>query len=299
MRILLTGGSGMIGQYVAAALSRAGHLVTIVDLRPPREAREGVTFAACDLTDYNATRAVIGGTDIVVHLAAIPNPQNDPPERVLAVNTVSTFNVLEAVRYNGLRRVVYGCSESSSGFGIHYVNLKPLYLPIDEEHPCWPHETYSISKRFGEEMLAWYTRAYGFEGISLRYAWVWTQRDDEGVRALVQRHRAGQWNSASWFGAYIAPHDVAQAVNLACAYNFPSEAEIKFEPFYLTAADTFYPVPTLQVLERIYGELPPVKDTNYFDREPFNSVFDNRKAQRMLGYRAAKSWRSYEDWGPA
>ncbi|MCE5259095.1 MAG: NAD-dependent epimerase/dehydratase family protein [Chloroflexi bacterium] len=299
MRIIVTGGSGMIGEFVVAELLRAGHTVTIVDQHPPRVPATAVQFHTCDLTDYAAAQSVINDADTVVHLAAIPNPANDPPERVLSVNTVSSFNVLEAVRHNGIRRVVYGCSESSSGFGIHNVNLKPLYLPIDEGHPCWPHETYSLSKRFGEEMLAWYARAYGFEGLALRYTWVWTARDAAGVRQIIQRSKSGEWDPSAWFGAYIAPHDVAQAVRLACAYVFPPENEVKFEPFYLSAADTFYPVPTLQVLKAIYGDVPPIQDTAYFESNPYIGVFDTRKAQRMLGYRATRGWRNYEEWGPA
>jgi UDP-glucose 4-epimerase len=310
MRVLVTGGSGAIGRYVVAELRRAGHEVTILDMRPPQngslallgEGRgEGnsVRFIPCDLTDYKATCTAVVDCDVVVHLAAIPNPANDPPERVLAVNTVSSFNVLEAVRLNHIRRVVYGCSDSSTGFGIHNVVLKPLYLPINEEHPCWPHETYSLSKRFGEEMLEWYVRAYAFEGIALRYMWVWTERDTEGVRQLVRRHLAGEWNADPWFGAYIAPHDVAQGVRQACDYRFPETSDLRFEPFYLSAAHTFYPVPTLEVLRRIYTTLPDLSDVTYFAADPYASVFDTRKAQRLLGYRATRDWRQFDSWGPA
>ncbi|MHB9033467.1 MAG: NAD-dependent epimerase/dehydratase family protein [Anaerolineae bacterium] len=299
MKVIVTGGSGMIGEYVVAALQRAGHMVAIVDQRAPRHIEAGTAFTACDLTNYAAAQDVIRGADVVVHLAAIPNPANDPPERVLAVNTISSFNVLEAVRCNRIPRVVYGCSESSSGFGIHNVNLVPQYLPIDELHPVYPHETYSISKRFGEEMLSWYCHAYGFAGLALRYAWVWTARDDTAVRGMIQRHRAGEWNPGSWFGAYIAPHDVAQAVCLACGYAFPADIPDKFEAFYLSAQDTFYPVPTLQVLNQLYSDLPALKDPTYFAENPYRTVFDNRKAERLLGYRAKRGWRTYEDWGPA
>ena len=299
MRVSVTGGSGAIGWYVVAELARAGHELTILDVRPPRAQLDGVRYIPCDLTDYKAACATLVDFDIVVHLAAIPNPANDPPERVLAVNTVSSFNVLEAVRLNHIRRVVYGCSESSSGFGIHNVVLKPLYLPIDEEHPCWPHETYSLSKRFGEEMLAWYARAYGFDGIALRYTWVWTERDTEGVHQIVRRHLASEWNTDPWFSAYIAPHDVAQAVRLACNYQFPATTDVRFEAFYLSATNTFYPAPTLEVLQRVYNILPGLHDANYFKMDPFASVFDTRKAQRLLGYQATRDWRQFDRWGPA
>jgi len=66
-----------------------------------------------------ATVDAMQGYDVVIHLAAVPHPHNDPPDRVMAVNMVTCFNALEAVHQNGIQRIVYGCSESSSGFGIH------------------------------------------------------------------------------------------------------------------------------------------------------------------------------------
>ena len=232
---------------------------------------------------------------MVVHLAAIPNPYSDPPDRVLAVNTVTTFNVLEAIRRNGIPRIVYGCSESSSGFGIHHVELKPLYLPIDEEHPCWPHETYSISKRFGEVMVANYARAYGIEGFALRYTWVWTERDTKGVRKIIQANRRGERRARPWFGCYIAPHDVAQACRLSAAYEFPTDQGIPFEAFYLAADTTFLNTPTLKALQIHFDPMPEIRDPDYFGN-PFAPPFDLRKAKRLLGWKPTKSWQTFDQW---
>jgi len=57
----------------------------------------------------------------------------DPPEVVIGENTQSSFNVFEAAWRNGIPRVIYGCSDSSTGFGIHNAVLRPHYIPIDEE----------------------------------------------------------------------------------------------------------------------------------------------------------------------
>jgi len=109
--------------------------------------------------------------------------------------------------------------------------LRPLYLPIDEEHPCWPHESYSLTKRFGEEMVENYAIAYGIEAICLRYCWVRLERDPEAIRRIVEASRRGERSLKPWFGCYIAPHDVAQACRLAAGYAFPPEQEIPFEAF--------------------------------------------------------------------
>ena len=296
MKTLITGGAGAIGRYVVQEFVSHELCPTILDVSPPFKRDDGVDYVQCDLVDYQATLDAVRGYDVVVHLAAIPHPYNDPPDRVMAVNMVTTFNVLEAVRQNGIPRIVYGCSDSSSGFGIHNVELKPFYLPIDEEHPCWPHETYSLTKRFGEEMVANYARAYGIEGLSLRYNWVWVERDTEAVRKIIQANLRGERRPRPWFGCYIAPHDVAQACRLAALYAFPPEQEVPFEAFYLAADATFLCTPTLEALRAHFDPLPEVRDAAYFESNPFAPPFDLRKAERLLGFKPAKSWRTFEQW---
>jgi len=296
VKILVTGGAGAIGEYVVKELVSHDLTATILDVRLPHERENGVEFVQCDLLNLESTVDAVRGYDVVIHLAAIPHPYNDPLDRVMAVNMVTCFNVLEAVRRNGIPRIVYGCSESSSGFGIHNVELTPLYLPIDEEHPCWPHESYSLTKRFGEEMVENYAHAYGIEGISLRYCWVWLERDTEAVRDIVQAGLRGECDPKNWFGCYIAPHDVAQACRLAACYQFPPEQGVPFEAFYLTADTTFLSEPTLEALERHFDPLPEIRAPDYFQSNRFAPPFDSRKAKRVLGFSPAKSWRTFDQW---
>lgn len=294
MKAIITGAAGAIGQHVVKEFLAIGAEVVAIDQRPPAQPDPRATFVQCDLTNGEATRAAIHDADVVCHLAAIPNPYGVPGEHVLSVNVTSTYNVLEAARLNGIRRVVYSCSESSTGFGIHNVELKPLYVPIDEAHPCWPHESYSISKRFGEEMLDWYSRCYGIEGIALRYTWVWVERDRAGVQKIVKARLAGE-PVTGWFGAYIAPEDVAQAFRCATSYTFPANRAYPFDAFYLAAEETFLSEPSLDSLKRQYGTLPEVRDPRYFEANPFASIFDTRKARQLLGWKPTKSWRDYQE----
>ena len=298
MNIAVTGGSGAIGSYVCDELTRVGHNVTSLDLAPPKV---DVGFREVDLTKLEETSKAVDGFDQIVHLAAIPDPYGDDlPETVIGVNTVISFNVFEAARLKGIGRVIYGCSESSAGFGIHSVELKPEYVPIDEEHPLWPHETYSLSKHFGERIGANYAKAFGLEVISLRYMWVWMKRTEESIRNIVARARAGmsleEMKGKLWFGAHIAIRDVARACAAAAVFEFQPNSDAPFEAFFLSAKRTFYPIPTLDVLESIYGTLPPVKDMAYFEADPYAAVFDIRKAEAMLGWEPKFDWRDFEAW---
>ena len=237
-----------------------------------------------------------GGAGNVGGYVSIPNAFVDPPELVMSVNMVTCFNVLEAVRHNGIPRIVYAGSESSTGFGIHDVVLKPQYLPIDENHPLWPHESYSFTKRFGEEMVENYARAFGIEAISLRYCGVWMRQNRAEVMPFLEISRRGEVMPHPWFGCYVAGQDVAQAVRLATQYKFTGNEVIPFEAFFITSDKTFYAEPTLEAMKRIYGDVPEVRDPGYYDDNPFAPPFDIRKAQRLLGYAPKYDWRNIERW---
>jgi UDP-glucose 4-epimerase len=169
--------------------------------------------------------------------------------------------------------------------------------PVDEGHPLWPHETYSLSKHFGERIGANYAQAFGMEVISLRYVWVWVKRDEAGARQIVGQARAGLVPEViSGFGAHIGVRDMARACACAAVFAFPPGTEVPFEAFFLAARNTFHPLPTLQLLERSFGECPPVRDAAYFAENPFASVFDIRKASRLLGWEPQLDWRELEQW---
>ena len=295
MKMLITGGAGNVGGYVIRELSAHGMDYTILDTCEPSTLPPGIGFIKCDLMNREAALEAIKAYDVVIHLAAIPNAFNDPPEHVMAVNMVTCFNVLEAVRINGIRRIIYAGSESSTGFGIHDVVLKPLYLPIDETHPLWPHESYSFTKRYGEDMVENYARAFGIEAISLRYCGVWMRCILDELRAILEPIKRGEGVSNPWFGCYVAAQDVAQAVRLAALYDF-SGTGIPFEAFFIMAETTFYDEPTLEVMKRIYGQLPELRDQDYYRANPLAPPFDIRKAQRLLGYKPRFHWCDIERW---
>jgi UDP-glucose 4-epimerase len=268
-------------------------VVSIERMPPVQE----VGFVAADLTDLDEACAVLMDFDLVVHLAAIPDPYNNPEMEVITTNTAINYAVFEAVRRNGIPRIVYGCSDSSTGFGIHNTALKPLYVPIDEAHPLWPHESYSLSKHFGERMAESYAAAYGIEAISLRYNWVWVERWREKAAGLVAENRAGIFDpTTAWLGGYISVRDVARACLAAASYHFPAEQAIAYEAFFLTAANTSYALPTLELLGAIYGELPPRQDPDYFAADPYATIFDIRKAERLLGWTPQDRWQNFETW---
>jgi len=288
MKVLITGGSGNVGAYVVERL-KGNYDLTILNLKQSMH-HPDIPFLKVDLMNAEQVKQSAKGFDAVVHLAAIPNPFSDPGERVLSVNVVSTYNLMEAVRENGIRRVIYGCSESASGLGIHTVNHKPEYVPIDEEHLCWPHESYSLSKYFGEVTCREYSRAFGIECISLRYTWVWLDTCRERIEQIITQEGAEE---DCWLGAYIFPEDVAQGIALSIDYKMKN-SKFPFEAFYLTAEDTFSKLDSIELIRRLFPDAPPpVKKPEYFAQKPKASLFDITKAKQELGYKPQFTWRDF------
>ena len=144
-------------------------------------------------------------------------------------------------------------------------------------------------------MLENYCRAFGFEGISLRYCGVWTRQEYEGVKPVVEALDRDGLPERPWLGCYVAAQDVAQAVRLAIGYDFP-EQEVPFDSFYIMAESSMYLEPTLDVMRRIYGDLPEVRDPAYYEANPRAQAFDISKAKRLLGYKPGFDCREMDEW---
>ena len=281
MRILVAGGAGDIGSAVVAEL-KASHQVSILDRRPSPDHQE-LPLLKVDLENARMTASLMRGFDCLVHLAAIPDPFSDPGDVVFRVNMLATYNLLEAARANGVRRVVYGCSESASGFGIHNRRFRPQYLPIDERHPSLPHEAYGSSKLLGEILCRQYAHAYDIETISLRYAWAWGGRRnrDDWTRILREGSGGGE---KDWLGAWIAHSDIARGARLACEYKFPGPGP-RFERFYLTARDNFTDLDSLDLVAKHWPQdPPPIRKPGLYRENPRASLFDLGRARRLLGF---------------
>jgi len=293
MKILVTGAFGHVGRFVLGEI-KDRHEVTALDLNA--EEMPGVSSVRADLTDLDETVKTCKGVEAIIHLAAIPHPFVEPQDKILRVNVQTTYNVLEAARLNGIRRVVLASSETATGFGLRRKDMTPEYLPVDEDHPMWPTETYGLSKLLGEKIGLMFHHAFDLEVAAMRYCWVWLPGQEADIAAAIKRARGGEGRPArefetgtNDFHAYVTPEDVARACRLA------AEAEgIGFDPFFICADNTYCSTPTLEIARRYYEPLPSVKDEKYFEDNPNASFFDNRKARRMLGFEPQSDWRPFQ-----
>ncbi|MBC8056420.1 MAG: NAD(P)-dependent oxidoreductase [Rhizobiales bacterium] len=158
-RLLLTGAAGGLGRELRTRLkAHCGvlRLSDIVDLGTPSAGEELMPAA---LEDAAAVLALLDGVDAVVHLGGVS--VEGPFEPILQANIVGVYNLYEAARKHGVRRIVFASSNHVTGF---YRQDEV----IDATMPMRPDGYYGLSKAFGENLAQFYFDRYGVETVSLR-----------------------------------------------------------------------------------------------------------------------------------
>jgi uronate dehydrogenase len=158
--VLLTGAAGGMGTLMRDLLPPYGYRLRLFDARPVAGEPDAI---AADLADRDALRKAVRGVDAIVHLAGIS--LEAPFEKILRANIEGTYNLYEAAREEGVRRVVFASSNHAVGFTPRPVGDDPL-IPLDT--PRRPDTYYGLSKSFGEDLASLYWDKYGIETVAIR-----------------------------------------------------------------------------------------------------------------------------------
>jgi len=276
MKVLVTGGSGLVGRYVVDGLS-SDMDVDVLDVKP--YPKEGTRTHSVDVLDLRECTRVIAGYDGVVHLAGIPHPLNDPPDRVFQTNTMGTFNVLEACAINGVKRFVFVSSESTLGLAFSSNRICPRYFPIDEEHPLAPQDPYGLSKAAAELLCAGYARRVGMRIAALRPPWIWVPEDKE--RALYQGlvREYAKWPQNLW--AFVHVYDLVDAIRRALGV----KSSDPFETFFITADENWTGIESRSLISHFFPETARIAESIVGAA----SLISSEKAKKMLGYQPSYS----------
>jgi uronate dehydrogenase len=217
-RILLTGGAGGLGQVLRQGLKPYARTLRISDREALAPAGEGEEVVQCDLADREAVHRLVEGVDAIAHFGGVSVEASFEP--ILQSNIVGVFNVYEAARKHGVKRIVFASSN-------HVVGFRRQDERIDADAPVRPDGLYGISKCFGENLSRFYFDRYGIETACLRIGSSFPQVRDrrmlstflsyadlvELVRCSLFTPRIGHTivfgqsdNSASWWDNRRAAH---------------------------------------------------------------------------------------------
>lgn len=183
MRVLVTGAAGFIGSHMVDRLLSAGHTVAGFDNMSTGQRRfltsaithPQFTFHQADLLDRKSLEQAMEGKELVVHFAANADVRfgTDHPRKDLDQNTIATWNVLEAMREQGCKRIVF--SSTGSVYG------EPEVFPTPEMCP-FPIQTslYGASKLAAEGLIQAYCEGFGMQGYIFRFVSILGERYSHG-----------------------------------------------------------------------------------------------------------------------
>ena len=236
--ILITGISGLIGGILHQHLSDVYSIKGLDRLSLPDN-----NVVVADTTDLDSISPAFEGVHTVVDLAAVPDAYT-PRDVILSNNIPSTYNVLEAARLGGVKRVIFASSNHVTGMyendhpysaivAGEYQGLDPALIPkISTDMPIRPDGAYGIGKVFGEAAGRFYYDNYGLSVLCLRIGTL----NREG-RPLIPRHFAT-----------LLTHD--DLVRLVCCC-IEASINVGFDVFYGVSSNTWRFWDTGNALEAI------------------------------------------------
>jgi UDP-glucose 4-epimerase len=174
MKTLVTGGAGCIGSDLAGALLARGDQVSVIDnlssgklqhIEPLRRS-PNFSFVEADLEDTAAIASAMHGIEMVYHMAANPDvkfTEGDATDKDLRQNTVCTYNVLEAMRQSGVKRIAF--ASTSAVYGISPVQP----IPESAFFPA-PISLYGATKLGCESLIGAFQNLFGWQAWIFRFA---------------------------------------------------------------------------------------------------------------------------------
>lgn len=167
-KALVTGGAGFVPSHIVDMLVERGAVVTAIDnmqagvMENLRLSADKMNFIEADIRDAEAVRRAVEGQEYVFHLAAnasVPNSLKNT-RYDFETNTAGSFNVFEAAKDFGVKRVVYASSAAVYG--------EPQYVPTDEKHPLQPSSFYGESKLAAERVGLMYHKMFDLGVTAIR-----------------------------------------------------------------------------------------------------------------------------------
>ena len=310
MKVLVTGGSGIVGHYVVDELIRNDHVVVNADrVRWGNLSHSGTvgtakaetavkmrdswgqlpTFFEVDVTNYGQVISSMEGCDAVIHLAACPSAEYYTEEFVFFTNTTSMWNVCRAAEQLGIDTVMLGSSYNSvgaMGTAARWAKNEvkpPEYFPIDDKQGTRSEDPYSIAKWIGEQIGdAFVRRSPQMHIGSMRFNGMW---DSDKFRELNSNPISGPWERCQGFWTYLHIRDAATACRMAVE----NPSWNGHEKFFLNASDTMITLETMEAIRTVYPDVEMREEL-----EGHSAPIKIDLAEEKFGWVPKYSWRDEE-----
>lgn len=292
-RVLFTGGSGKAGRHVIPWLLGRGHRVVNVDLKPLDH--PGVDNLRADITDsgqmFNVMTSYAGfdelepGTgvprfDAVVHFAAVPRILIEPDNETFRVNTIGTYNVVEAAVKLGIRKIVIASSETTYGICFADGRADPVSLPLDEDYDVDPMDSYGLSKVVNERTARAFQKRSGFDIYALRIGNV--IEPHEYATLFPRWFEKPETRRRNAF-CYIDARDLGQIVDLCL-----EKDGLGYQVFNAGNDTNGMNIPTAELAARYFPGVPVTRTMGENE-----ALFSNRKVRQVLGFVEQHDWRRH------
>ncbi|SEJ68658.1 Nucleoside-diphosphate-sugar epimerase [Dyadobacter koreensis] len=292
-RIFFTGGSGKAGRHVIPYLLDQGHSVMNVDMVALDY--PGVNNLIADIADsgqmFNAMTSYAGLSDLetgngvqpfdaVVHFAAVPRILIKPDNETFRVNTIGTYNVIEAAVKLGIKKIIIASSETTYGICFSDGKTNPNVLPLEEDYDVDPMDSYGLSKVVNEKTARSFQRRSGYDIYALRIGNV--IEPHEYAELFPHYFKNPEVRRRNAF-CYIDARDLGQIVDLCL-----KKDDLGYQVFNAGNDHNGAIIPSMELAERFFPGVPITREL-----EEHEALFSNRKIREVLGFREQHNWQKY------
>jgi nucleoside-diphosphate-sugar epimerase len=288
----VTGGSGKAGKHLIPYLLEKGFSVVNADLVPLL--MDGVDNINLDVTDsgqlFNALSGYANIPELksgespknfkaVVHLAAIPRVLIKPDNETFRINTLGTYNVIEAATKLGIKKIIFASSETTYGFCFAQGNPIPKYIPIEEDYETNPTDSYGLSKVLNEQTGKAFQKRTGIDIYALRIGNIIEPNEYHRFEDFCKNPSVRLRNLFN----YIDARDLAQAIELCI-----KKDGLGYEVFNVTHDINSVSLTTEEIIKNFF---PNVKIRR--EMEKYESILSSRKIRNVLGFKPIHDWNKY------
>ncbi|MBC7408629.1 MAG: NAD(P)-dependent oxidoreductase [Arcicella sp.] len=292
-RIFFTGGTGKAGKHVISYLIEQGHSVMNVDLTPLNH--PGVDNLIADITDsgqmFNAMSSYAGLAelesgngvpkfDAVVHFAAVPRILIKPDNETFRINTIGTYNVIEAAVKLGIKKIIIASSETTYGICFSDGKTNPKSLPLEEDYDVDPMDSYGLSKVVNEKTARSFQRRSGFDIYALRIGNV--IEPHEYAELFPHYFNYPELRRRNAF-CYIDARDLGQIVDLCL-----KKDGLEYQIFNAGNDHNGAVIPSKELAAKFFPNVPITRELGEHE-----ALFSNRKIREVLEFVEQHNWQKY------